>query len=449
MSRRDRAGARDVRIAAVRTLQGLVDGGGSLTRRLPRTLAALAPADRARCQGFCYGLARWHVRLQAVAAQLMKSPLKPKDQDLAWLIELGLYQLLHTDAPASRVVDESVEASATLGKGWARGLVNAVLRRALRERDTLDDALDEAQRCAHPHWLYRRLAADWPIELPALRAANNTQAPMTLRIGPGAGDREAYRAALTDTGLQATPLTEARQALQLSVPVAVERLPGFDRGHASVQDVSAQLTVQLLIDTVPAGARLLDACAAPGGKTGHAAQSGHFGDIVALDDDPARLQRLQGTLSRLGCADAVSLRLADAGAPADWWDGQAFEAVLLDAPCSGTGVIRRHPDIKLLRRDADIAALVAGQARLLDALWSLLAPGGSLLYATCSVLKVENEAQVAAFLTRTPDARVGSLPGVAGLSRPAQEPIGVQRLPGVHDGDGFWYARLVRLPDET
>jgi len=446
MSRRDRAAVRDVRIAAVRTLQGLVDGGGSLTRRLPRALAALAPADRARCQGFCYGLARWHIRLQAVAASLMKSPLKPKDQDLAWLIELGLYQLLHTDAPPSRVVDESVEATATLGKDWARGLVNAVLRRALRERDTLDQGLSEAQRRAHPAWLHERLSADWPADLQALCVANNTQAPMTLRIGPPAGGRDAYRAALAAVELDGHPLHEARQALQLVAPVPVERLPGFEHGHASVQDVSAQLAVQLLIDAVPAGARLLDACAAPGGKTGHAAQSGHFGDILALDNDAARLERVQGTLSRLGCTAAVRSRCADAALPDGWWDGQPFDAVLLDAPCSGSGVIRRHPDIKLLRRDADIAALVADQARLLDALWPLLAPGGSLLYATCSVLKVENEQQVQAFLARTPQAQAMPLPGLAGHPRPTQDPLGVQRLPGVHDGDGFWYARLTHRP---
>jgi len=193
---------------------------------------------------------------------------------------------------------------------------------------------------------------------------------------------------------------------------------------------------------VPAGARLLDACAAPGGKTAHAAESGHFGDIVALDDDPNRLERVRETLQRLGRVDAVQVRCADAGTPGRWWDGHPYDAILLDAPCSGTGVIRRHPDIKLLRRDADIAPLVAAQARLLDALWPLLAPGGTLLYATCSVLKAENEDQVAAFLARTPDARAASLPATLGRVRPH----GAQRLPGVHEGDGFWYAQLSRAP---
>lgn len=438
MSRRRGAAARDPRVAAVRVMQGLLDGGGSLTRRLPPALAALAPRDRPRCQAFCYGLARWHLQLSPLAASLMKAPLKKKDQDLAWLIELGLYQLLHADVPAGLVVDETVEASATLGKGWARGLVNAVLRRVLRERQALLSALQPAARVAHPDWLFERLHTDWPEHVSTLIDANNRQAPMTLRVAPGTAS--AYQAELLEQSIESQRLNGAEDALQLVAAVPVERLPGFGQGRVSVQDVSAQHAVALLQAAVPAGGRLLDACAAPGGKTGHAAQTGHFAGIVALDVDAERLQRVRETLTRLDVADRVQLRHSDACDTKRWWDGQPFDAVLLDAPCSGTGVLRRHPDIKLLRRASDIAPLCAQQARLLDACWSVLAPGGTLLYATCSVLTDENEAQVEAFLSRTPDARADDLPDELGLARR----VGRQRLPGTHDGDGFWYARLAR-----
>ena len=289
----------------------------------------------------------------------------------------------------------------------------------------------------------RRLAADWPDAWRALTRADDERAPMTLRV---AGDREAYRARLAESGIAASPGARAPTALLLDAPVPVERLPGFERGEASVQDESAQLAAGLLAAAVPAGTRLLDACAAPGGKTAHALQSGHFGEITALDADAERLERVGATLARIGRPDAARLIAADAAEPDAWWDGTPFGAILLDAPCSGTGVVRRHPDIKLLRRDADIDALVALQARLLDALWGTLAPGGHLLYATCSVLADENERQAAAFLGRTPDATSVALPPEAGTSRPLGDGAapGGQIMTGDRGSDGFWYALLRR-----
>lgn len=449
-----------VRVAAVQVLEQLLGGGGSLTRLLPAAQAALPEGERALLQAYAFGLARWSVQLEALLAGLLERPLKRKDRDLHLLLQLGLFQLLHTRTPEHVAVDATVAATRALDKPWARGLVNAVLRNALRRREALLAGLDEDARLAHPDWLLDALRADWPERWREIAAANNAQAPMTLRVNLAATTRAAYRERLAEAELAATVHAAAPGALVLERAVPVGALPGFARGLVSVQDAAAQLAVGYLVDAVPAGARLLDACAAPGGKTAQALESGHFGDVVALDRDPARLERVGETLARLGLDGAregergadrgdgkwgeggerdggpdddrggrVTLRVADAADTDAWWDGTAFGAVLLDAPCTGTGVIRRHPDIKLLRRAGDVAALAAEQSRLLDALWATLAPGGSLLYATCSMLRAEGEEQVQAFLARRPDAAL------------AHE----RRVTVGEDGmDGFYHARLER-----
>ena len=475
------AGSRDPRAVAVRLMTRLESGGGSLASLLPPAIERLSPEDARRVRAWCHELARHHHRLDALVSRLLAKPLKAKDRDLHWLLELGLLQAFDArdgqgertgdevrdgvrdgarDA-AAPIVDASVNAVAALGKDWARGLVNGVLRRALREREALLAGLDAPARLSHPEWLLRRLAHDWPDAWEALARANDERAPMTIRV---AGDRDAYLARLAAAGIGARPGARAATALVLDAPVDVHRLPGFDAGEASVQDESAQLAAAILAGVAPPGARLLDACAAPGGKTAHALQTERFGEVVALDVDPARLERVADTLRRIGRPDGARLVAADAAAsasadpagPAAWWDGRPFDAILLDAPCSGTGVVRRHPDIKLLRRDADVEALAALQARLLDALWPLLAPGGHLLYATCSVLKGENERQVTRFLGRTADASSAPLPAAAGAPRPLGDAgggsgrgsdgdaPGAQILTGAEGSDGFWYALLRR-----
>jgi 16S rRNA (cytosine967-C5)-methyltransferase len=316
-----------------------------------------------------------------------------------------------------------------LGLRSARGLVNAVLRRFQREREQLAQAAlqaDEA-RFAHPSWLVDAIRADYPHDWQAVLAANNAPPPLWLRVNLLRTTRAAYLAKLQEAGLAAAGAPDVESAVCLVEPVGVDMLPGFATGEVSVQDLSAQHAARLL--ELDAGQRVLDACAAPGGKTGHIleAMSGQ-GAVWAVDRDVARLDRVRDNLERLGLA--AKLVAGDATAPAEWWDGEPFDRILIDAPCSATGVIRRHPDIKVLRRPADVERAVALQARLLQALWPLLRAGGRLVYATCSVLKRENDEQIAAF--RAAEPTIEAEDTVASL----------QLLPEEARGDGFYYAWL-------
>ena len=419
----------EVRVAAVRVIERMLAGEGSLTRLVPAAQARLPPGERARLQAYAYGLARWSGQLSALLERLVERPLKARDRDVTLLLRLGLLQLVHLDTAPHAAVDATVAATRALGKPWARGLVNAVLRNYLRDGERHLASLDEEERLSHPDWLLARLREDWPERWRAIAEANNRLAPMTLRVNLARGDRDGYARALAEAGLGAAPSPTLPAALVLERPVAVTALPGFEAGRVSVQDGAAQLAVGYLIDAVGRGARLLDACAAPGGKSAQALESGHFGEVVALDRDPLRLERVHETLARLDLAERATVLAADAADTDAWWDGEPFEAVLLDAPCTATGVIRRHPDIKLLRRASDVATLAAEQARLLDATWTTLRPGGALLYATCSVLREEGEAQIDAFLARRPDAALAHARRV---------------LPGEEDMDGFYHALVVR-----
>ncbi len=401
---------------------------GSLTRLLPEAQLRVAISEQAQLQAWSFGWCRWAQQLEALVDQLLDKPLKAKDKDVYLLMQLGVFQLMHTPTANYAAVDETVKVVKRLKKPWARGLVNAVLRNFQRQLESLQAALAEEGLHSHPAWLITHFRHDWPDQWEAICTANNQQAPMCLRINQRHGSVKDYQARLHDEGLSAGNLAELPWALVLDAPVPVGRLPGFDQGDVSVQDGAAQLAGQLLAKHVPAGGRLLDACAAPGGKTAHAAESGWYSDITAIDHDDTRLSSVLSTLQRLQLESMVTLIHADASATATWWDGCLFDAILLDAPCSGTGVIRRHPDIKLLRRDTDIAALAQLQARLLDALWQTLKPNGVLLYVTCSILKTENEHQLASFLQRTRDAQ--ALEGIR------------QIFPGEQAMDGFFYAPI-------
>ncbi|MBS0442591.1 MAG: 16S rRNA (cytosine(967)-C(5))-methyltransferase RsmB [Proteobacteria bacterium] len=394
-------------------------------RNLDTALAACPAAARPGAQALAFHALRWLGGAQAVRAVLVpKAP--PAALDALLLTALAL--LWPGSGPPyaeHTLVDQAVAAAKQRG-----GFVNAVLRRFLREREALLAALasDPAARFNHPRWWVERLQRDWPAQWQAVLEADQQRAPLTLRVNARRGSAEAYVARLAEAGLAAEALP-GTQAVVLAQPVPVTQLPGFADGGVSVQDAAAQRAAPLLIGAgLPAGARVLDACAAPGGKTAHLLELADL-DVLALDSDAQRLERVHDTLQRLGLRSRTLA--ADAGDPSAWWDGVPFDAILLDAPCSASGIVRRHPDVRWLRRASDITALARTQARLLDALWPTLKRGGRLLYCTCSVFKAEGQDQIDAFLQRHGDA--------APLAEP-RSPGHLLPLPD--NGDGFFYGLL-------
>jgi len=429
-----------LRAAAARVVLAVARDG----RTLEEALAAerLPEGDRPTVQSLSWGTVRWMPELEGCLRLLSSRPPEQLDPPIRALLCVGLYQLAHGETPPHAAVAETVEATRALQRPRAAGLVNAVLRRFQRERQEIlaGAHLEPAARFAHPAWLVEAFSRDWPDDGESLLSAGNAQPPMWLRVNARRTDAAAYARRLAETGLEAQGCDFAPEALKLSRPVEVGRLPGFAVGDVSVQDAAAQLAARLL--AAGPGMRVLDACAAPGGKACHLLElHPDLGGLVALDVDEARNRRVRDNLARLRLqADVVT---ADAATPHAWWDGRPFDRVLLDAPCSGTGVIRRHPDIKLLRRPADVEAFASRQRTLLDALWTVLAPGGWLLYATCSVLEAENTAVVEAFLRDTPGA--AEVTESARLFLPAQPPArargkGLALPTGAADTDGFYYA---------
>lgn len=428
------------RLAATRALAAVLAGRASLGSSLPEQLAKVDPRDRALAQDLAFGTARWQPRLSLLAEKLMDKPFKAGDRDLEALLLIGLYQLFHTRIPAHAAIGETVGCVDKLKKSSAKGLLNAVLRRAQREYDSLLPALehDPAARLAHPRWLQKALKARWPEHWEAIATANNLHPPLILRVNRRQGSRDAYLAELTAAGIEAVPCAFSADGIRLLQPQDVTALPGFAAGRLSVQDEAAQLAAELL-ELAP-GQRVLDACAAPGGKTCHLLErEPGLAEVVALDADAGRLERVEQNLARLGLT--ARTLAADGRAVADWWDGTPFQRILLDAPCSATGVIRRHPDIKLTRQASDIAPLVQLQGELLDALWPTLEVGGILVYATCSVLPEENSSNLAAFLARTPGARELDIPAPWGLA----QSHGRQLLPQPDGHDGFYYCKLIKI----
>jgi 16S rRNA (cytosine967-C5)-methyltransferase len=425
------------RAAAARALQAVLDRGQSLTRVLQTDRTPRLPADQALVQEMVYGALRLLPRLRLIAGRLLERPLKPRDSDLQALILIGLYQLGFMKTPSHAAVSATVEATRLLGKPRMAGLVNALLRRFQREREALLDWTDTRpeSRWLFPDWLIEQLRADWPDDWESIVLASNARAPMTLRVNPLRGTRADYLAELEAAGIGAGAIDGLATGVRLDQPRATRDLPGFDAGRVSVQDSGAQLAAQLL-DAQP-GARVLDACAAPGGKTAAILErAGGRLDLVAIDSDATRLATVGATLDRLGLSAQVCV--ADAADPRGDWTARLFDRILLDVPCSATGVIRRHPDIKWLRRPEDTTALASTQSRILDAIWPLLRPGGRLLYATCSLLAAENERQVTAFLARQHEARARALNIDWGRDRAP----GRQLLPTPDGHDGFFYAVL-------
>ena len=421
-----------VRAAAAGVIDAVLRG-----RSLKAELAIALPKigdvrDRALLEAICFAGLRQRARYDAALRAWMPKPPGAKDGELRALLLAGFAQLDELRLPVHAALSATVEATRALGRPHQAGLVNALLRRAQREGVPAADA-----SAAWPAWLRERVVADWPQQAEAVFAASAQPAPLWLRANRGRNARDDYARRLAEAGIACSIDETLLDAIRIDEPLAVADLPGFAEGDASVQDASAQLVADALS---PAnGARVLDACAAPGGKTAHLLERDPSLRLLALDVDVRRLKRVADTLQRVGVQ--ARLQAADATDAAAWWDGEAFDAILLDAPCSATGIVRRQPDVLLHRRPADIDALTTLQARLLDALWPALKPGGALLYATCSILKDENQYQVEAFLARTADARVEPLDDRFGH---AAGP-GRQRLPGEGGRDGFFYARLRKL----
>lgn len=393
-----------------------------------------------------YGTLRWHFRLDAILRRLADRPPDRLPATLRAAIEVGLFQLLSGETAAHAAVAETVNAVRELGHPRAAGFVNAVLRRFQRERDAVLAAVDAdlAARTAHPGWFVAALQRDRPEDAAAILAANNEHPPLWLRVNRRRWTLPQCAAALEAAGFQVQPHALAPDALRIEPAADVRTLPGFAAGRISVQDAAAQLVIELLAPQ--AGERILDACAAPGGKTCHVLEriDGPC-ELTALDVAEARLERVRNSLARLGLE--ADVRLGDAGKPGGWWDGRPYDRILLDVPCSATGVIRRHPDIKVLRRPEDIPALARRQGHLLRTAWGLLSPGGTLLYTSCSVLRAENEAVVEAFLAATPEAVDRTPDGTRGWPpRPAGEGPGYRLRPGEAGMDGFYYACLTKRP---
>jgi 16S rRNA (cytosine967-C5)-methyltransferase len=410
-----------------------VEQGQSLSQCLPPALNRLPENDRPALQALCFGTCRWFFRLDAELQGRLKKPLKPVDRVVHHLMLVALFQLRHSQQATYAVLNETVEACRALDKPHLTGLVNGVLRAAEREGEPA--ASNDSVNFSHPEWMVEKLRHNWPGDWQTILETNNTQAPMTLRVNARRFNREAYLALLDEAGIQARATRFAPHGIQLAAPVPVDRLPYFADGAVSVQDEAAQLCTTLL-DLAP-GQRVLDACAAPGGKTCAILEACEdLAEVVAIDESADRLPRIEENLERLDLTATV--QQADAANTEQWWDGQPFDRILVDVPCSATGVIRRHPDIKLLRRESDIVPLANIQLGLLTTLWQTLKPGGRLVYATCSVFPQENHRIIRRFLKQT-DQAVLLEPDLAwGRNTDA----GQQLLPVSNSHDGFFYAVL-------
>ena len=424
------------RVTAAQVLDAVLHQGRSLKAALAAALPALPdPRDRALVEAIVFAALRQRPRYAAALAGWMPKPLGARDHDLRALMYAGLAQI-DMGLPAHAAVAATVDAARALGRAHQAGMVNALLRRAQREGLPQADAAS-----AWPPWLAQRVRNDWPRHAESIFAESAQEAPMWLRVNRQMITRDAYARLLRDAGIEFIAVIadhDLADGLRLTTGIPVQQLPGFDAGMVSVQDGAAQRVADALAP--PTDARVLDACAAPGGKAAHLLERDPSLRMLALDIDPRRVRRMQETFTRLQLD--VEAHAADAAQPDTWWDGQRFDAILIDAPCSATGIVRRQPDVLLHRREDDIAALAGIQRALLDAAWPLLANGGILLYATCSILHEENSAQVSAFRARTPGAVIEALDATFGHDTG----FGTQRLPGEAGRDGFFYARLRKRP---
>jgi 16S rRNA (cytosine967-C5)-methyltransferase len=429
--------ALDVRAAAAKAI-GDVLAGRSLNQAIAKQIDKVNARDRGLLQQLSFGTVRHQPRLQAILSQLLDKPLRDKDRDVQALLLCGIYQLDSMRTPDHAAVSATVSATKALKKPWARGMANAVLRRYLRERETLTEAMDEAAAASHPAWLFDKIAAQWPAVAQEIIEANNQQPPMTLRVNSALVSRDDYQAALSEHDIESRPGAISPHAIQLSQARDVFELPGFPEGQVSVQDEAAQMAA-LLMDAAP-GDRVLDACSAPGGKTCHILEMhSELAELVAMDVDELRLEKVRENLSRLGLTATVLC--GDGAAPPSELARASFDHILVDAPCSASGVIRRHPDVKLLRRESDIASLADQQLQILKGLWPLLKEGGRLIYATCSILDEENSAVVRQFIEQHSCAELEIIEVEWGEA----VSCGRQLLPLKEGPDGLFFSRLRKV----
>ncbi len=426
------------RLNAINTLANVLDKGQNLSDA-DNTAVLADERDRSLARHLAYGVCRWLNSLEWLASRLLRMPLKKRDKDIHRLILIGLFQLKHDGTAPYAAINETAECARLAGKGWAVAVINAVLRRFQRERQQWMDQLgSQPERFAHPTWLLQKIQADWPDDWPEIVRANNHAAPLWLRINRSRQEQDEIASLLNNSGFTVAKHPSAPDAVMLSPPAPVAGIPGFSEGLISVQDPAAQLAVDLL--ELDDHLRVLDACAAPGGKTCHILERFPKIEMTAIDLNPSRLAQVRENLDRLGFAHRAGLKLlaGDAADPPTWWDGAMYQRILLDAPCTATGVIRRHPEIKWLRTTEQLEKVVRKQERLLQQLWPLLAPGGILVYATCSILVDENSRQINRFMAKHADAE--ALPLETAWGR--EQDFGRQILPGEEEMDGFYYARM-------
>ena len=431
----------NARMIAAEIVDTVLTKHRSLSDCVPPLLDRLEdPRDRGLAQELSYGVLRWYYQLDALIAPLLQRPLKQRDSIIRALLLTGAYQIIHLRTPEHAAVSSTVEGARQSGRPWATSLLNGVLRNLIRQREDLLSSTKKSLKAeySHPDWLIGKIKKNWPDDWQSILNNNNQQAGMSLRVNALKGSRDDCLSSLLEMGIECSSFDD--QGIQLAQSMNPTLLPGFMEGSVSVQDLAAQKAAPLL-DLKP-DQNVLDACAAPGGKTAHILETEpNLKRLVALDITEKRVALLKDTLNRLDLlSEKVEVIDHDASETDQWWDGKRFDRILLDAPCSATGVIRRHPDIKYHRRPDDIKTLAETQRKILSALWPLLASGGRLVYVTCSVLKQENQDQIAWFLSQQKDASENKVTASWGHDLT----FGKQILPGDEGMDGFYYACLVK-----
>lgn len=431
------------RALAATTLYEVIYEHHSLTQILSKTFSSLSnPKDRGLIQEICFGTLRFYHQLQFITHKLLQKPIKEKEGIVNCLLMLGLYQLIYMRIPEYAAVSETIDAAKLLKKNWATGLLNKTLRRFTQNRENFFMVANQEleSRYSHPAWLIHKLQNEWPDHWEDILAANNSKPPLWLRVNCSQISRDNFLKLLEENNISAVAAPELEQAIIIPQALPVEKIPGFKEGLFCVQDGAAQKVVDFL-DLEP-GQKILDACAAPGVKTSHILEvNPKLGLLIAIDKDAARLTKIKENIDRLRLShQKVHLKLEDASHVKQWWDGTLFDRILLDAPCSSTGVIRRHPDIKLLKTPGDIENLVQQQQHLLNSLWQTLAPKGKLIYTTCSIIPDENEKVISNFLHSHKDAKTKRPPFNWGMKLQ----YGFQRLPEKEGMDGFYYCVLVK-----
>jgi len=429
--------SKNIRALAAKCCYSVIDQGRSLSDELPKQQDKLEGKDKGLLQEICYGVLRYLPELEHDVRQLMDKPLTGKQRVFHFLLIVGVYQIKYMRTPDHAAVSETVAATSVLKNRHMKALVNGVLRNFVRQQDAdkpNNSALADAVKYNHPGWFIKKLKLGYPEQWQSILTANQVKPPMWLRVNQQVQTPESYQSLLTDSDIAVNAIDPLSHAIELTRPIDVQKLPGFNEGWVSVQDAAAQQAARLL--DCKADDIVLDCCAAPGGKTCHMLEATpSIASMTAIDIEETRLERVKENLTRLKLnANVIT---ANAANPNTWWDGQLYDRILLDAPCSGTGVIRRHPDIKWLRKSSDIDALVVLQQQILKSIWSLLKPGGTLLYATCSILPEENSQQIAKFIQENTDAQLINITD-------KEDDIGWQLLPDEKNMDGFYYAKLIK-----